>query len=181
MDFSVSHEAGVFLCSCLCGAFIGVVYDIFARIRAFCEKKCLFADILDIVFWICASGTVFTVIFFSNNGYVRGYEFLGIFLGLIIYFFALSKPFLAFFELFLRVFSKIFKVFLKILLTPFIFLYNIVFEGIMFIFKPVYKVLCRLFRFLISRARFYFKAPKIKAKKVRPAGMKRRRYGKKEN
>lgn len=165
MDFNVSHEALVFLYSAFGGALIGILRDIFCFFRKNGEKNSIFSDIADIVFWICASVIMFSVIYFANNGTLRWYEFLGVILGTIIYTLTLSRLFLKFFELILAIFLKIFGFFLKILLTPLIFLYNIVFEGIMFIFRPMYKAVFSIFGKIAVRVRFWTKIFKITAKK----------------
>ena len=155
MEFSVTHEAYVFLCSAASGVLIGMVHDIFCVIRKKCEKTEVFTDITDIVFWICAAVIMFAVIFFVNNGRIRWYEFFGVILGSLLYSFTLSRTFILAFEFVFNIFLKFFKLFFKLLLTPLIFLYNIVFKGIMFIFRPIYKVLRKLFLKLLAKVRFF--------------------------
>ena len=139
MNLGVTHEAMVFLFSAVSGIFIGFIADLFFILRKKSENVSIFIDIIDITFWIICAIVMFAVIFFVNNGHIRWYEFLGVFLGSILYKFTLSRPILFILELILRIFFKIFKIFFKILLTPLIFLYNIVCEGIIRIFRPFFK------------------------------------------
>lgn len=155
MDFSVSQEAYVFLCSALAGVIIAMLRDVFYMLRKKCGHNCLLTDISDIVFWMAAAVIMFVVIFFANSGKIRWYEFMGVILGSVIYSFTLSRVFLTVLEFIYAIFLKIFKFFFKILLTPFIFLYNIVFKGIVFIFTPVFKMLRRLLSGLALRVRFF--------------------------
>ncbi len=155
MEFSVTREAYVFLCSAASGVLIGMLRDIFCVIRKKCDKTEVFTDITDIVFWICAAVIMFAVIFFVNNGRIRWYEFFGVILGSLLYSFTLSRTFNLAFEFLFNVFFKFFNFFLKLLLTPLVFLYNIVFKGIVFIFRPIYKVLRKLFIKILAKARFF--------------------------
>lgn len=144
MEFSVSHEAYVFLCSAICGMFLGILYDVFRTVRRKCSDFSVLGDLQDILFWTFAAIIMLAVIFFANNGKVRWYEFLGVFLGMNIYIFTLSRIFLSVFGFILDIFLKIFKLFFKILLTPLVFLYNIVFRWIILFFKPFYKMFAKL-------------------------------------
>ncbi|MBP3337181.1 MAG: spore cortex biosynthesis protein YabQ [Clostridia bacterium] len=157
MNLGVTHEAVVFLFSVLSGIFIGFVGDLFYLLRKKSENFRIFIDITDIIFWILCAIIMFAVIFFANNGQIRWYEFLGVFLGSILYKFTLSKPILVIFELILRIFFKIFKLFFKILLTPLIFLYNIVFEGIMCIFRPFFKMVNSIRGKIVKKMHFTFR------------------------
>lgn len=165
MDFSVRHEVYVFLCSALAGAVIGVVRDCFLMIKKKGGEEKLLSDILDIIFWSVAAVIMFSVIFFANNGHIRGFEFLGVILGAIIYSFTVSRAVIAGFDILYKIFLRIFKFFFKILLTPLVFLYNIVFKGIMFIFRPVYDVLRRIYLKIRRRMLLVIRITRRTAKK----------------
>ena len=166
MEFSVTHEAYVFLCSALAGVFISIIHDIFCAVRKKCADFGMFNDIQDIIFWIIAAIVMFAVVFFANNGEIRWYEFFGVILGAVLYIFTLSRTFLAAFEFILEIFSKIFKFFFKLLLTPLIFLYNIVFKGIVFIFRPLFKLCMKLKQRFKRRLYIFLKLTRKTLKKT---------------
>lgn len=143
MEFSVSKEAFVFLCSAAGGALIFLVYDLFRTIRRASGCSKLFVQVQDGAFWLIALGIMFYVIFTVNNGTVRFYEILGAALGAVLYGFLLSGLVLKILYTLLRLFSEIFKVFLKILLTPLVFLYNILYRYTCLLFRPFARF-CRL-------------------------------------
>ncbi len=146
MDFSVSKEAFVFLCSAAGGALIFLVYDLFRAVRLFAGGGGLFVQVQDGAFWLIALGIMFYVIFTVNSGTVRFYEILGAALGAALYGFLLSGLILKLLHTLLRLFSEIFKVFLKILLTPLVFVYNILYRYICLLFRPFTRFCRLLFR-----------------------------------
>lgn len=48
--------------------------------------------VLDMVYWLAASLLVFRVLYASNYGEVRAYVFLGMLIGILSYYWSLSKP-----------------------------------------------------------------------------------------
>lgn len=143
MEFSIAQEVYVFLASVFAGLCICVVYDLLRVIRSYAKPSAAITDIEDIIFWGIAAVIMFFVVFTTNHGKVRWYEFFGVVLGSILYFFTLSRLFCFVIRKIIDVFSKIFLFFCKILLTPLLFTYNIVYKCILFIFVPVFKLITR--------------------------------------
>ena len=85
MDFSVSKEAFIFLCSCFCGAGIFLLYDLFRTIRKSAGAGSgLLTDVQDCLFWVLAFLLMFFMIFHINRGILRFYEILGAALGAMV-------------------------------------------------------------------------------------------------
>lgn len=147
MDFSISKEAFVFLCSLAGGSLIFLVYDLFRVIRHNARGGVFFLHVQDAIFWLIAFTIMFFVIFTVNNGTVRFYEILGAVLGAVLYGVFLSDWVLRLINYLISIFSKIFKVFLKILLTPLFFAYNILYRYMYLIFRPFW----RFWRFVLRR------------------------------
>ncbi len=143
MNISVSKEAFVFLCSTLSGAGIFLLYDLFRVLRKNAGAGGLFTAISDGLFWQLAFVFMFFVIFDVNNGIVRFYEIVGALLGALCYGLTLSPPILRLLDAFMAFFSKFFKVFLKILLTPLIFMYNIINRYVLVARRPIAKLFRR--------------------------------------
>ena len=146
MEFSIAQEAYVFLASVLCGVLIGVIYDILRVMRSYVKTTHAVNDVQDIVFWCIALIIMFFTVFHTNQGYVRWYEFLGVFLGALLYFLTMGKVFCIVLNKIIDVFLKIFVFFCKILLTPLVFTYNIIYKSILFIFVPIFKFLQKFLR-----------------------------------
>ena len=134
MNFSVSHELYVLLQSALAGILISFIFDIFRIVRKKVSAGMFLSAAQDILFWILATVIMFFFIYFANKGAIRFYQFLGAFLGSMLYFLLFSRCIFVFLCHFIDIFCKIFEFFLKILLTP---------------LKITYKLLCVLFSFTV--------------------------------
>ncbi len=146
MEFSVAREALVFLSSAAAGAGMFLLYDLFRVIRLKSGAGQALIHVQDGVFWLLSLGLMFFVVFSVNNGTLRFYEILGAFLGAVFYGFSLSGGVLKILGVILDVFSGFFKVFLKILLTPLVFMYNIVYRCICLFLRPLVRLGRLIFR-----------------------------------
>ncbi len=160
MEFSVAQEVYVFLSSAVSGIFICVVYDLLRVMRSYTKISRAITDVQDIIFWCIAIFIMFFMVFHTNRGYVRWYEFFGVFLGAVIYFFVLSEVFCNVLKKIIDIFLKIFIFFCKILLTPLVFTYNIIYKSILFIFAPIFKILQRFARKLTLKIKIGYKNTK---------------------
>lgn len=146
MEFSVTHEAFVFVCSALCGSALFFVYDLFRLIKRKSGASRLMQNLQDAVFWLTALAISFFTVLYANNGAIRFYELVGALLGAILYGFTLSPWILKLLDKILDIFSKIFKFFLKILLTPLLFMYNIMYRWISCMYTPLRRLARRMVR-----------------------------------
>ncbi len=157
MDFSVTHEAYVFLISVLSGAGMGLIYDLLRCVRRCAKSTDVITDIEDIIFWAISIAVMFFSIFFTNHGVVRWYQFFGVILGSILYFLTLSRVICICVQKIIEIFLKIFIFFCKILLTPLLFTFNILYRSILFIFVPIFRLFVKwkgqIFRRLKSGAK----------------------------
>lgn len=137
MIVSVENEAYIFIAMFIVGCCGGFLFDIFKMLRMLeFGKAWIFAT--DFIFWISATGMfIFSVMYF-NDGQMRWYEFVGIFLGICLYFLLLSKYVIKFFVSISKIIYKIFEFILKILLTPLRFLYKILSIPVLFVFHKLF-------------------------------------------
>ena len=109
------------------GIVIGILFDIFRVLRK-CFKTADFITYLqDIVFWFLAGMITLFSIFKFNQGEIRIYVFLGIFIGILLYAITLSK-------IVVKFLASILQTIKKLILIPLQFIYNI-FQKI--IIKPI--------------------------------------------
>ena len=109
------------------GIVIGILFDIFRVLRK-CFKTADFITYLqDIVFWFLAGMITLFSIFKFNQGEIRIYVFLGIFIGILLYAITLSK-------IFVKFLATILQTIKKLILIPLQFIYNIFHK---FIIKPI--------------------------------------------
>ena len=91
MPISVGSQAQIFLHSVIGGMIIAFIYDAFRIKRRAVKTSALVTYIEDIIYWIIVSIIMFAVVYYSNEGEIRGYLFLGTILGAILYALLLSR------------------------------------------------------------------------------------------
>ena len=137
MLFSLEEELYIFLYAILTGAIIYMFYD-FVSV---CTKKSscpiFVCTILDGVTLSVICITVLYISLSISGGIVRFFEFVGVFLGMILYKILLSPLFCFFFGKITDIFCSFFKLFFKILLTPIEFMYKIFIKCIKGLFYPI--------------------------------------------
>ncbi len=91
MSSIIENQVYLFMIFVLNGIVIGIIFDVFRILRKSFKTPNFVTDIEDILFWICATLIVLYSLFVFNNGEIRGYIFIGLFLGLAIYMLLFSK------------------------------------------------------------------------------------------
>ena len=138
--FTMSQETWIFLWSALCGVFIMVIYDLLSVPRK-SHFSVLICNVFDASFVIISAAIMFFVIFSVANGCVRAYEFVGAFLGGVLYKLTLGKIMPVVFYKIVRVISLFFWKIFKFLLTPVEFMYKIIYSIIGVLSRGVRKVM----------------------------------------
>jgi len=161
MGFSVSHELFVLLYSSLAGVLISLIFDIFRIIRKKVSTGMFLSAAQDILFWIVATMIMFFVIYFVNKGLLRLYQFMGAFLGGLLYFLLFSKWLSLLLCRFIDVFCKIFEFFLKILLTPLKITYKLICVLLSFAVLPIVRLLKKIIKRLTYTLRKNFRTFKF--------------------
>ena len=75
----------MFLISLFLGAGMGITYDFLRIIRRILSHNNFFISLEDIIYWLVWSFKVIDGIHIYNRGELRGYIFLALFLGFLIY------------------------------------------------------------------------------------------------
>lgn len=76
----------------LSGIGMGVIFDGYRVVSNELRFPRWTLPVLDMVYWLAASLIVFRVLYASNYGEVRAYVFLGLLIGVLCYYWLLSKP-----------------------------------------------------------------------------------------
>lgn len=133
---SVSNQAYIFLCSVIGGMLIAFIYDMFRIKRKTFKTRSIGVFIEDLVFWIIVALVMFAVVYYSNEGELRGFIFIGTVIGVILYMLLLSRFVMNFFLAILCIIKKIlkkiwfiisypFRIIIKILGIPCSFMVNV--------------------------------------------------------
>ncbi len=117
MSESIIKELDFLGASVLTGAFILVLYDVLRIFRRVISHSQGAIGLEDFLYWLAITFFIFSMLFHKNNGAVRWFAVLGIFLGMVLYNVTLS-PFLVkylakFFIIIKNFLKKIFLFFLK--------------------------------------------------------------------
>jgi spore cortex biosynthesis protein YabQ len=91
MILSVSSQAYAFILSVAGGMVIALVYDAFRVFRKAVKTGRIVTNVQDLLYWLIVSVIMFLTLFFSNDGELRAYLFVGAFLGVVLYTLLFSK------------------------------------------------------------------------------------------
>ena len=148
-------ELYTFLMFILTGLAIGILFDIFRILRRSFKTKDFITYIEDILFWIFTGIILLYSIFTFNNGELRGFVFIGVLLGIILYILTLSKYLI-------KICVYAVNIIKKIIIFPIKLLANLV-KKIFII--PLNKIIVTIKKYLkkiISKNKLSFKTNKKK-------------------
>lgn len=136
----MSNQAYVFFIFILNGLIIGILFDIFRILRKSFKTSDFRTNLQDILFWIITGLILLFSIFKFNNGELRAYIFLGVFLGVAMYMLLFSKTFIKINVFIVNCIKTIFK-YIFIIPIKYIlkFLRRIILAPISFIFINIRK------------------------------------------
>lgn len=119
----MENQAYLFIIFILNGFLIGVLFDIFRILRKSFKTKDFLTSIEDILFWIISGGIILYTIFKFNNGELRGFIFIGLILGSLLYMLLFSKIFI---KVNLYIINLLKKIFHYLIIIPIQFIYKII-------------------------------------------------------
>ncbi len=126
----ITNQAYLFLIFVINGVIIGILFDFFRILRKSFKTPDFVTYIEDVIFWILTGLLTLYSIFVFNNGEIRFFMFLGIFIGVALYM-LLCSTYIIKFSVF--IINKTKKIILKI--------FNIIAYPI----KLIYKILKKVF------------------------------------
>ena len=141
MPVTINIQAYTFLYSILCGMLIGLIYDIFRIKRKTIRTRALFIYIEDLIYWIIVVIVVFALIFYSNDGEIRGYILIGVLIGVTLYMLLLSNIIVKLSVKLLDLIGKIIKLILFVITYPFRIVLKLLSIPAKLVSKPVKKLL----------------------------------------
>jgi len=147
---SVKNQAAIFIISIVVGTLITFIYDIIRVKRRLISTSKLLVNLEDLGYWLVVAICIFAMTYYSNDGELRGYFFIGIFTGCMLYILALGKFIM-----------KIFIAIVKLLIVFFTKLYNIISFPIKFIYKILKPVFIAFFKCYLKTAKYLSRIFKI--------------------
>lgn len=123
---TVGNEVYVFLSCVLGGMIVAFIYDVFRVGRRAIKSGNLIIYFEDFIYWIIAAFVLFGIVYYSNDGEIRGYVFIGAIQGIIIYALLLSQVVMKVFLFIIGIIYKIIVTLFNFLLIPVKIVYKIV-------------------------------------------------------
>ena len=127
------NQSYLFIVFTINGLLIGTLFDFFRILRRVFKTNDFITCLEDIVFWLFTGCLILYSIFKFNNGEIRLYMFLGIFIGILMYLLLLSKYIINVSVAVLTFFKKIISKIICICIYPFKFIIKL-FKKIIHIF-----------------------------------------------
>lgn len=141
------NQIQVFLIFIFCGVLIGFLFDIFRILRKSFKTPDTITYIEDILFWLLTCLLLAYTIFRYNNGEIRFYIFVGIFIGSMLYMLLISKYIVNISVKIIcsikKIISKLVEIILYPLKTVLITIRKLFFKPISFIFINISKTISR--------------------------------------
>lgn len=114
----VLNQANLFIVFVINGIIIGLLFDIFRILRKSFKTPDIVTVIEDILFWILTGIIILYSIFVFNNGEIRFFMFIGIFLGAGFYMLLISNYIIKISVKVILIIKKVLTFILKILIFP---------------------------------------------------------------
>ena len=126
MEIHAAEQGLIFVGMFLCGIGFGLLFDFFRAVRKIVPMNRVWVNLTDLIFWIVCTAVVFFTARLTNQGELRWYEFIGLFLGTGLYFFMFGSLMATWMAKVLRLLLRLTVLILRILSFPVsLFLYPI--------------------------------------------------------
>ena len=145
MQVIISDQVIIFLYSIIGGALIALVYDIFRLKRRAIKTIGIFLHIEDLVYWIIVAFIMFAVVFYSNEGELRGYIVLGTFIGVVLYILLLSRLIMNILTTTVKFLINFIKRAFKLVISPIIIIIKILLVPLKIPLKGLNKLFNKFF------------------------------------
>ncbi|SKA95437.1 spore cortex biosynthesis protein YabQ [Caloramator quimbayensis] len=118
MILPINIQIFYFLYTALAGIIIGIMFDVYRILRGFNNPNKFITAISDLLFWILAAIVVFIFFFHTNNGELRYYTFVGIIIGIFLYFKLFSRGILKTLRFIIYYFIKFIRILVILIFYP---------------------------------------------------------------
>lgn len=123
--------------SVFAGLIIGLLYDLYRTINYYTKPSKFFLLLMDLLFWLVTGGVSFSVLLRADFAELRIYTFLGIGVGVFIYFKLFSEYILKFYRRVIYIITKFVRFLFIFITLPFKLLYNFLWVPASFIKKLI--------------------------------------------
>ncbi len=85
MSMQIRYEAWLLLLSLMVGGWLMLVYDLLRVLRLMIKHSSFIRGVEDFLFWVFAGVITFMLLYEQNDGGLRLYAVVGVFLGMLLY------------------------------------------------------------------------------------------------
>lgn len=103
MSEAILQEIRLFLISAMFGILLGMFYDLLRIFRRLVKHGVWWVAIEDLLFFLCASLLVFSMIFAENDGTIRFFSMGSLLAGTFLYYISVSQYLVCFFVWLIRI------------------------------------------------------------------------------
>lgn len=146
MILSITYQFKIFLISLCVGLILGFFYDLIKIFRRFVLHNNILINIEDAIYWVFMSVMVFFICLYQNNGEVRLFFIIGIFLSLILYNLLISSVFINIFTKIIKLLITVFLLFFKLIYTPILFTFKLILKPFEYLLKIFINFLKKLLK-----------------------------------
>lgn len=118
MILPINTQIFYFLYTAIAGIIIGIMFDIYRILRGFNHPNKFITAISDLLFWVLAAIVIFIFFSLTNNGELRYYTFMGIIIGLFLYFKLFSRVIIKTLRFIIYYFIKFFRIIIILIFYP---------------------------------------------------------------
>jgi spore cortex biosynthesis protein YabQ len=134
---TLTGQAATMLSMLLCGLAMGTLYDTYRTMERRCRLAHWLVWISDFLFWISCIFLVFGTLLRVNEGIVRIYIFLGLGIGIVLYFLLFQRTYLRILNKLIAFSLWLYRVILQagyyLLIVPALFLYRMLVSIVLFL------------------------------------------------
>lgn len=173
MTVSVANQAYVFLCSVIGGIAAAFIYDLFRIKRKAIRTINLITHLEDLIYWIIVSLMIFLMVYISNDGQLRGFIFLGIAIGVLLYILLLSRLVMKVSLAVISFVAGVISTVVRIILFPLILLCRLLIYPLQLLSGMLKIILGEIFKALIFKLKKKRKNKNVKTVKARNKKLKK--------
>jgi spore cortex biosynthesis protein YabQ len=137
--------------SVFAGLAVSLLFDLYRTINYYIKPSKPFVHVMDLLFWLAGGVVVFIILLRADFAELRVYTFIGIIVGVFVYFKLFSEYVLKFFRWIIYALLKTIRIILILVFLPFKLVYNILWApmhharvkaGVLFkgMWKPVISI-----------------------------------------
>lgn len=137
---TINEQAFLFLACVKTGIIMGMLYDLIRTFRKIIHHPNWAVQLEDLLYWITCGCFAFIMIYWRNYGEIRGFVFLGILIGTVLYFSTVSILFMKITTKMINWTKKVLNKIIRFILIPIKCIISIIRIPIIYVSKTYDKI-----------------------------------------